>query len=275
MLSVPVSRKLTPVVLAFSTLCLARRASAADLIRGVVKSGDVPIAQSTVTLFEASADAPKQLAQTKTDNEGRFEIRTEGAQPGSSLYLLARGGEPKAEGGDNPAIALLAVVGSNPPARVVVNEMTTVASVWTHAQFLDGTTIKGHALGLRIAAGNVPNFVDLESGGWGGAIQDPLNSGQTPTMANFASLADLLSACVKRVRADACSSLFEAARPPGGGLPTNTLNAAEAIALYPWHGPRSSTPCFGSSIQYRHPITCSRFHICHISTGRPVHGCFL
>ena len=113
--------------------------------------------------------------------------------------------------GDNPAIALLTVLGSKPPAKVVINEMTTVASVWTHAQFLDGTAIKGHALGLRIAAGNVPNFVDLATGGWGEAIQDPLNSGQTPTMANFATLADVLSGCVTQVTADACSS---SSRPP-------------------------------------------------------------
>jgi hypothetical protein len=50
-------------------------------------------------------------------------------------------------------------------------------------------------------------------------------------------LADLLSACVTRVKANACSSLFEAARPPSGGLPTDTLNTAEAIALFPWHQP--------------------------------------
>ena len=56
-------------------------------------------------------------------------------------------------------------------------------------------------------------------------------------MANFATLADLLSACVNRVKADACSSLFEAATPPGWGAPTNTLNAAEDIALFPWHQP--------------------------------------
>ena len=59
--------------------------------------------------------------------------------------------------------------------------MTTIASVWTHAQFLDGTAIKGPALGLRIAAGNVHNFVDLATGG-GAAISDALNGAQTPTM---------------------------------------------------------------------------------------------
>jgi hypothetical protein len=50
----------------------------------------------------------------------------------------------------------------------VVNEFTTIASVWTATQFLDGTAMSGKALGLKIAAGNVPNFVDLETGGWGG-----------------------------------------------------------------------------------------------------------
>jgi hypothetical protein len=93
------------------------------------------------------------------------------------MYLVATGGVPAANeaGGNNPAIVLLTVVGSKPPARVVINEFTTVASVWTNTQFLDGAVLKGNALGLRIAAGNVPNFVDLETGGWGSTIQDPLN----------------------------------------------------------------------------------------------------
>src|SRR5271165_6796108 len=229
--------KLTLAALAISGMFLATRAFAAD-IKGQVMGGGAPIAEATVTLLAASADAPKQLAQTKTDAEGRFEVRTAGTPADSSLYLAAVGGEPKLRGGgNNPHIALLTVLGSKPPAHVVINEMTTVASVWTHAQFIDDMTIKGPALGMRIAAGNVPNFVDLETGGWGSTIQDPLNSSQTPTMANFATLADLLSACVTRVTADACSSLFVAARPPSGGLPTDTLNTAESIALFPWHNP--------------------------------------
>jgi len=95
------------------------------------------------------------------------------------LYLVAKGGEATINkgSGDNPAIALLSVLGNTPPSTAVINEMTTVASVWTHSQFLDGDTIKGDALGLGIAAGNVPNFVDLATGGYGVTIQDALNSG--------------------------------------------------------------------------------------------------
>ena len=120
---------------------------------------------------------------------------------------------------------------------MIINEMTTIASVWTHAQFLDGTAIKGNALGLKIAAGNVPNFVDLQTGGWGSAIQDLLNSGQTPTMANFATLANVLSGCITRAKADACDKLFAASKPPKGAAPTDTLVAAQLVARYPWYRP--------------------------------------
>ena len=156
-----------------------------------------------------------------------------------SVYLIAKGGVPAAKngGGNNPAIALLTVLGNTPPAKVVINEMTTVASVWTNAQFLDGTTIKGPSLSLRIAAGNVPNFVDLQTGGWGSAIQDPLNSSQTPTMANFATLADVLAGCATLATADACDKLFVAATPPKGNAPNNILTAAQSIARYPWYLP--------------------------------------
>jgi hypothetical protein len=119
---------------------------------------------------------------------------------------VVRGGQIEAHKavGDNPAIALMTVLGSKPPARVTINEFTTIASVWTHNQFIDGTAIKGSPLALRIAAGNVPNFVDLETGGYGATISDALNSTQTPTLANFATLANVLAGCVTQVKADAC-----------------------------------------------------------------------
>jgi hypothetical protein len=217
----------------------AGAAYAADNLKGQVLGAGSPIAKSTVTLWLAGEGAPKQLAQARTNEEGRFQLLAKSERGDGILYVVATGGEPKGSraGGDNPAIALISVLGSKPPASVVINEMTTVASVWTNAQFLDGTVLKGHALGLKIAAGNVPNFVDLSTGGWGGAIQDPLNSGQTPTMANFATLADLLSGCVTRAKANACDSLFNAAQWPGGGAPKDTLSAAESIALNPWHQP--------------------------------------
>src|SRR5215471_12152123 len=216
----------------------ALRPNAAD-VRGKVQGANTPIVGSTVTLYAASAGAPAQLAQGTTDDKGSFKLSVSKIPGNSVLYVVARGGTSKAAAAQvaNNAIALLAVLGTTPPKTVTVNEFTTVASVWTSAQFLEGDALKGHELGLRIAAGNVTNFVDLESGGWGEAIQGPLNSGQTPTMANFATLADVLSGCVTQVTADACSKLFEAATTPKGATPNDTLTAAQSIARYSWYRP--------------------------------------
>jgi hypothetical protein len=227
------------VALAFAGAALVARPAAAQ-IGGQVTGAGAPIAGSTVTLWAAGDTTPTQIAQAKSDAAGRFELAVDASRTGRRvLYIIAKGGEPKARGaaGDNPAIALLAVLGTEPPAKVVVNEFTTVASVWTSLQVLTGDGMSGHELGLRIAAGNVPNFADLTTGGWGTAIQDPLNSGQTTTMANVGTIANVLSACVTRLTPDACSKLYTAATPPSGTAPDNTLRAAEAIARYPWYQP--------------------------------------
>jgi len=233
------SARLSVAALVVFAISLAGPAHAADSIEGQVLGGGAPIAKSTVTLWSASADAPKQLAQTQTGDDGRFTLSAEGS-PDGILYIIAKGGEPTANkgGGDNNAIALISVLGGKPPAHVVINEFTTVASVWTNAQFFDGKAISGNALGLRVAAANVPSFVDLATGGLGAAIQDPLNSGQTPTMANFGTIADVLAGCVVRVTADACGKLFAASTGPRGIVPTDTLTAAQSIARSPWYEPQ-------------------------------------
>src|SRR5215471_18794780 len=132
-------------------------ATAAVRIEGQVQAGSGPLANSTVTLWSASAGEPRQLAQARTSSDGRFELGSQETLGANViLYLVAKGGEAAVNkgSGDNPAVALLSVLGNTPPSTVVINEMTTVASVWTSAQFLNGAAIKGHALGLKIAAGN-------------------------------------------------------------------------------------------------------------------------
>jgi hypothetical protein len=224
----------------FSVLLVltAGPALAADSLKGQVLGEGAPIAKSTVTLWAAGVDAPRKLAQTQTTGDGQFQMTVQRpASDHSVLYLVASGGQPAAgkASGDNKAIVLMAVLGSRPPAKVVLNEMTTVASVWTGAQFLNGAALSGKELGLRIAAGNVPNLVDLKTGGLGPVIQDPLNSSQTATLATFNTLANLLAGCITRIHGDACNELFAAATPPGGVAPTDTLMAAQNIARNPSH----------------------------------------
>ncbi len=218
--------------------CLPAMAQPGQL-QGQVKAAGSPIAGSTVTLFAAGDGEPVQLAQGMTGDDGAFKLDVVAVSSDKVLYLVARGGTPKAAGdkGPNDAIALLSVLGTMLPTTVTVNEFTTLASVWTGAQFLEGDVLRGTKLALRIAAGNVPNFVNLETGGYGDTIQDALNSMQTPTMANFATLANLMAGCITQVTPDARERFLAAAADPWGKVPTDTLSADLSIARHPWHQP--------------------------------------
>ena len=220
------------VVLGYAFLMTAGPASGADHLSGRVTVGGAPVAKSTVTLWEANAAAPNKLAETKTNDDGKFEIR--GSAHGDSiLYLVTTGGALK-DKGDNPALVLLLVLGEKPPEKVVVNELTTVASAFTAARFINGQSISGNPLGLRVAAGNVPNFVDLSTGGWGKVLLDPLNSTQTTALANLDTLGSLIAAFATVANDNWRARFFKASTPTGGTTPTNTLEALAGIAREPW-----------------------------------------
>src|SRR5664279_3353787 len=91
--------KFGKAIMAVVVLCgflLAGQIFAADNIKGQVLGGGAPIAKSTVTLWEASSGAPKQLDQAKTNDDGRFEVKSRGAHSDAILYLVASGGVAKA-----------------------------------------------------------------------------------------------------------------------------------------------------------------------------------
>ncbi len=212
-------------------------AAAAVRIEGQVQVGGSPVAKSTVALWAASAGAPARLAQAETGDDGRYVVSVDQVPGGDIvLYLVATGGVPAANkaGDNNPAIALLAVLGGTPPAKVAINELTTVASAFTAAQFINGESISGNPLGLRIAAGNVPNLVDPATGGWGKVIVDPLNSFQTTTLATFDTLGSLISAFATVANDDWRARFLKAATPTGGATPKSTLEAMAGIARAPW-----------------------------------------
>ena len=85
--------------------------SAAATLNGRVLGAGEPVAGSTVTLYVASADAPKRLAQARTGSDGRFTLDFSGASTmGTSHYLVAKSGKSAADksSGDNPALAAAA-----------------------------------------------------------------------------------------------------------------------------------------------------------------------
>jgi len=121
----------------------------------------------------------------------------------------------------------------------VVNELTTVASVFTSARFINGTAISGNGLGLRIAAGNAPNLVDPVTGTWGKVLLDPINSTENTTLARLNTLASMITAFAT-VADDAWRADFlKAATPAGAMMAKDTLAAMAGIARTPWANPKA------------------------------------
>jgi hypothetical protein len=141
-------------------VCSFSQAGFADDLVGAVRLAGQPVAGAKVTLWRtADKAAPSSLVETATDETGTFKMQgfPEG-QPGGIYYLTTKSGPAD-------AVALLSVLGEKTPPAVVVNELTTAASTFTAAQFINGGAISGNPLGLRIAAGNAPNLVDPATGG--------------------------------------------------------------------------------------------------------------
>jgi hypothetical protein len=247
------------LALGVAVTAAAAPVSAQSMLSGQVLGAGAPIAAATVTLWAASAGAPTQLARTTTGADGRFTLNAPGAGgKDATLYLVAKGGTPEAAAnkGVNDAIALMTLLGTSLPNNVTVNELTTVASAFTAAQFIEGDSISGNPLGLRIAAGNVPNLVDPATGGWGKTILDPLNSTRTTTLANLNTLGSLITAFFTMADDGWRARFFDAATPDNGATPRNTLEAMVGIARQPWAQPKQLFALFDEA--YPQPKDGSR-----------------
>ena len=239
------------LVTLFLAIMSLSQTAVAKRLEGIITVGDQPVAGASVTLWRtAGNDAPKSVAEVSTGDKGEFTLH--------DFPLLAKGGVYylTTRGGARDALALMSVLGTEPPDKVVVNELTTVASAFTSARFINGTSISGNELGLRIAAGNAPNLVDPVTGTWGKVLLDPLNSTQTTTLAKLNTLGSMITAFAT-VADDAWRARFlKASTPIGGATPTNTLEAMAGIARTSWADPKGLYALFDQA--YPQPKDGSR-----------------
>jgi ethanolamine utilization protein EutQ (cupin superfamily) len=233
-------------------------ASAQQQLEGQVLVAGEPVAGATVTLWAARADAPAQLAQAQTGADGRFALNAPPAAGNGAVYLVAKGGSARtaANKGTDNAIALTVLLATPLPRTVTINELTTVASAFTAAQFMKGESISGNPLGLRIAAGNVPNLVDPATGRWGKVLLDPLNSTQTTTLVTLNTLGSLVTAFATGANDEWRARFLKAATLPGGTTPKNVLDAMAGIARTPWVQPKELFALFDEA--YPQPKDGSR-----------------
>ncbi len=227
---------------------------------GKVFSGTLPVNGAQVQMYAAgqtdygSAATALLTTPATTGSDGKFSLPLNcPAAPGDLVYLIASGGST-GNGGANAGSVLMAAIGScngTLPATVVVNEVTTVASVYALSQFMTGAANVGSsasnyekgatsAPGLANAFATVTNLVDLTTGQ---ALDHtpayPTNLAGDPNILNNSTvpqkrintLANILNACA--VDGTGCSTLFSAATPASGTAPADTLQAILNIAQNP------------------------------------------
>ena len=231
--------------------------SALPQITGTVVSGagasSVPLGGAAVQLYAAgtSISGSAGYGQTATavgsvvaadSKTGAFSIAYDCSTlsaPGDLLYLVATGAETEAV-----LMTALGPCGGLSPAgtTVTINEVTTVASAYSLAQFMTTAPSVGapasNYLGLSNAFATVNNLVNINTGvalsitpAYAKNSVPFLNTSTAPQM-RVNTLANILNACVS-TNGSACSSLWSAATPPSGSAPSNALQAVLDIAQNP------------------------------------------
>lgn len=222
---------------------------------GSVHGGQQPVAGATLQLYVAGttgygsagsyASGTSLLGTNvvKTDAAGNFVLTGTYTCPAAPayVYLVATGGNPGLAT-DNPNLALSVALGRcdllTPSTFILMNEVTTVASVWALAPFMAGIDHIGSSAtntqGLANAFAAVNKLTDTTTGRASGPL---LPAGATLPAEKIHTLANILAACVNStggVAGDgsACGTLFADATV-NGVAPTNTVTAALNIALHP------------------------------------------
>ena len=204
-----------------------------------VLRGDVPMQGMNVVLLAARPGGarPAVLGTTRSARGGSFRLRYRPAGRRSVKYLLATRPGGGAEAGfpvPGSSYRLAAALGAGRvPRRAAVNERTTVAIGYAMAQFIANGRVAGKDPGLRNAAAMTRNLVRARSGRLSRVLTGFPNGNSTSTLRTFNSLANLLSVC--RRQSARCAALLRLASVPGAAPSRDTLEAAVALARYPWH----------------------------------------
>ena len=238
-------------------------------VQGKIFGGQQPVSSAIVTVWEAGTtgygSAATRLARTSSGPDGTFSFADNAytCTAGEQVYITASGGNASPDYG-NPNIMLATGLGDcrNAHSDVVeINEVTTVATAFALAQFFTPTlglssnddfgTNAADLVPFEVSNGyTIPTLVDIPSG-----TVKPNTSSVTIEAAKIYTIANILAACVNDAKDFGhCSTLFANTTPPGGVAPTDTLQAAVQMALYPYanvatlFGLASSTPPFAGQL---------------------------
>jgi hypothetical protein len=215
-------------------------------LNGKVTCNQSSVQAATVHVWQANHKAPIGTGAVTEASNGHFTVHATPDAADAVLFITAEL--------THPGVVLMSVLSPDwlekiAQNSVVVNELTTVASAFTCAQFFDGLHLSGSPKGIYIAAKNTPNLVDPVTGSWGAVVIDPFNITQNETLARLNTLAALITAygTVPMTGYNWQQHFLTCATPLGGKRPQNTAEAMVGIAQSPWAHPANLFDLFNKA----------------------------
>ncbi len=219
-------------VLGLGLMSIAMITQAAAL-SGTIELLQQPVSKAKITLWQTNGiSAPSQLSTSSSNAKGQFTFSLPASQETGAVYYVTSAGGA-VNGAVSKNLALMSIIGHKLLARVVINELTTIGSVWPNAQLLNDTQLKGSAVGLTVGAAQVPNLVDVSTGNYGSVLLNGANLSKSTTMARMNTLASLIALCGNPNQTPVCIKFLELS------VANNTLEALQNVARTPWKNTRA------------------------------------
>jgi trimeric autotransporter adhesin len=255
--SAPLSIALLSAISAFFTGCTpgtnltstANSGTATIQIAGHVHGGQQPVSGATIKLYtvgtsgDGSASTSLLSQSVTTDANGNFNITNLYSCTNATLvYLVATGGNPGL-GSNNANIAMMAALGPcsslTSSTFVNINEVTTVASVYALAPFMNNYSAIGS--GTSDVAALTSAFTlatEYANSATGISPGNSAPAGYTIPTLLINTLADVVSACINSTGGisgddSICGQFFALTTPGNSTAPTDTLAALLYLADNP------------------------------------------
>lgn len=198
-------------------------------IHGLVKLHKQPVPCVEVKLYKICRKKSKLLCTTTADYNGNFHCCFTG-QKGSLLYALAH--DPV-----RPEILVATAFEANcRNEKIVVNELSTVATAYALAQFIHRCEIFGPCSGVRNSVRTIKNLVNLCNGKPAQVISNHQNGSNdvrsTRALQTQNTLANLIAACFDSKKL--CKQLFSLVSQQSHSPIRNTFQAIHSIARHPF-----------------------------------------
>ena len=219
---------------------------------GLVHGGQQPVTGATIQLYavgttgDGSASTPLLSPAPVTDAQGGFNISSTYTcpSPSSLVYIVASGGNPGlAPGTNNAALSLMAALGPcgnlSPSTFILINELTTVATVYALAPYMTSPSAigsnAGDAAALAAAFTLASQFANTTTGTTPGT---GVPAGTIVPVEQINTIGNIIASCINSPGGTSgdntpCGTLFSLTTPPGLIPATNTATALLHLANDP------------------------------------------